>query len=216
MQQQPRSTPDLQNPLRLSEKNKVNGIFHRYPNLKIRLIGEHQLINAAVGIGTIEALSHYDIKISIDAIRKGLSDTLWPGRCEIINRVPLVVLDGAQNVSSSIALKNTIKENFKYKNLILVLGISKDKDIPGICSQLTSLADELILTQAKNPRAARADFLEKVIKKHTPEFRKPVVKTATVAEAKTKALSLAKSQDLILVCGSLFLVGEFRNGKIQS
>jgi len=195
---------------------KVNGIFHRYPDLKIRLIGKHQLINAAVAIGTIEALRHYDIKISTDAIRKGLSDTLWPGRCEIINRVPLVVLDGAQNVSSSIALKNTIRENFKYKNLILVLGISKDKDIPGICSELTSLADELILTQAKNPRAARADFLEKVIKKQTPGFRKPVIKTATVAEAKTKALSLAKSQDLILVCGSLFVVGEFRNGKIQS
>ncbi|OGX15070.1 MAG: hypothetical protein A2166_06545 [Omnitrophica WOR_2 bacterium RBG_13_41_10] len=198
------------------ENFKVNGIFHRYPDLKIRLIGKHQLINAAVGVGTIEALSHYDIKISIDAIRKGLSDTLWPGRCEIINRVPLVVLDGAQNVSSSVALKDAIKENFKYKNLILILGISKDKDIPGICSELTSLADELILTQAKNPRAARADFLEKVIKKQTPGFRKPVIKTTTVAEAKTKALSLAKNQDLILVCGSLFVVGEFRNGKIQS
>ncbi len=185
----------------------LKGIFGEYPNLKTRLLGNHQLINAALAIGVIEALRFYDINVGVDSIREGLYNTNWPGRCEVISRNPLVILDGAQNIASSRALTEAIKENFKYKRLILVLGISQDKDIKGICNQLYDLADEVILTQANNPRATEPENL-------APYFpNKDIYITGNVKEAKAQAHRIAKKEDLILVCGSLFVVGEFRNVK---
>ena len=137
----------------------VTGIFGEYPCLKTNLLGKHQLINATVAIGIVEALQLYNIHVGIDSIRDGLYRTVWPGRCEVVSCNPLTVLDGAQNIASIRALKETIKENFsasgKYKRLLLVLGISNDKDIKGICQELYDLADKIILTKADNPRATK-------------------------------------------------------------
>jgi len=187
----------------------VMGIFGEYSNLEIRLLGRHQLINATVAIGVIEALRYYNIIVNADSIRAGLYNTAWPGRCEIVSRNPLVVLDGAQNIASARAIKETIKENFsasggKYKKLILVLGISSDKDIKGICHELYDLADEVVLTKANNPRATSPKVLAKYFND------KVVHKTNNVKEAEEIARRIAKKEDLILVTGSLFVVGETR------
>jgi dihydrofolate synthase/folylpolyglutamate synthase len=182
----------------------VKGVFGAYMDLKTRLIGEHQMINATVAVGIIEALQFFNINVGVDSIRRGLYNTVWPGRCEVISRNPLVILDGAQNVASASCLKKAIKENFKYKRLVLVLGISQDKDIPGICSQFDELADEVILTKANNPRATPAVYLAKYFK------GKKTYITAGVREAKTLADRIAKKDDLILITGSLFVVGEIR------
>jgi len=211
----------------------VRGIFDKYPDLKIRLLGKHQLINAAVAVGVIETLRLHDINpvrnteaiigeskisngvyIGIDAIRDGLYNTVWPGRCEVISSGPLIVLDGAQNIASMRALKEAIKENFyakggKYKRLFLVLGISNDKDVEGICNEIYDLADGIVLTKANSPRATEPETLVK-------HFNgKEVHITDNVKEAKEIAYRLAKKEDLILVCGSLFVVGEFRNVTIR-
>jgi len=193
----------------------VRGIFDKYPDLKIRLPGKHQLINAAVAMGVIETLRLHNINVDIDAVRGGLYNTVWPGRCEVVSSNPLIVLDGAQNIASTRALKEAIKENFsaesavggkggKYKRLILVLGISSDKDIEGICSETYDLADEIVLTKADNLRATEPESLVKYFN------GKEVHITDNVKEAKELAYHLAKKEDLILVCGSLFVVGEFR------
>jgi dihydrofolate synthase/folylpolyglutamate synthase len=182
----------------------IEGLRRKYMDLKISLIGYHQIVNAATAIGAIEALSVYGIDIHESAIRKGLSNTLWPGRCEIVSKNPSIIVDGAQNRASSAALKEAIKNNFMYKKLILVLGISSDKDIKGICAELKELADEVILTCADNPRAASPGDLE-------PYFSgKKVYLTENLKEAKKLALSVAGRKDLILVTGSLFILGEFR------
>ena len=185
----------------------VLGVFGEYPNLEIRLLGKHQLVNATLAVGVIEALRFYDIIVDVQSIRDGLYNTLWPGRCEVISWHPFVVLDGAQNVASMRALKETIKENFQYKRLILILGISSDKDIKGICQELYHLADEIILTKANNPRATAPEALAKYFN------GKEVHRTANVKEARELAYCLSQKEDLILVCGSLFVVGEFRNVK---
>lgn len=182
----------------------VKGIFREYPNLKTRLAGAHQLTNAAVAIGAVEALKFYNLKAGIDSIRQGIYDTVWPGRCEIVSRRPLIVLDGAQNIASSITLKKTIKEEFRYKRLILVLGISNDKDIKGVCNELYDLADEIVLTKADNPRATQPEILAKYFD------GKQIHITDDVSQAAKKARLIAKKEDLVLVTGSLFVVGEFR------
>jgi dihydrofolate synthase/folylpolyglutamate synthase len=182
------------------------GMFGEYPHLELRLIGKHQVTNAAVAIGAIEALRYHNIFVDIDSIRWGLYNTVWPGRCEVISRDPLVVSDGAQNVASARVLKQAIKENFKYNRLILVLGISSDKDVTGICKQFYDLADEVILTKANNPRATSPGVLAKYF------GGKAVHITKDVEEAKKISKSIANKDDLILVTGSLFVVGDFRNG----
>ncbi len=214
----------------------VKGTLGKYPNLKIKLLGNHQHINATVAIGVIEAIGNYNIKVSVDSLRRGLYNTVWPGRGEVISKKPLVVLDGAQNVASSHALKEEIKENFKYRKLILVLGVSNDKDIKGICRELTELADVVILTQAYNPRATEPEVLAgyfmvqesiplRAQVKHFPiplrkspkviaegDFLegKEIYLTNNVKEAIDLAKQKADSKDLVLVTGSLFVVGEAR------
>jgi len=183
---------------------RLKGIFDDYVYLKLRLLGEHQYINAAVAVGAVEALKFYNIQVSAGAIRRGLANTLWPGRCEVIARRPWIVLDGAQNVASAEALKKAIKDNFKYKELILILGISNDKDIKGICTVLFPLADKVVLTRADTPRASQPEVLARYFK------GKDLYLTSSVKEARHTALETARPDSLILVCGSLFVVGEFR------
>ena len=186
----------------------VLGIFSEYPNLETRLIGKHQVINASVAVGVIEALRFYNIYVDIDSIRRGLYNTIWPGRCEVVSRNPLVVLDGAQNVASSKVLKETIKGNFKYNKLILVLGISNDKDIKGICKEFIPLSDKVILTKADNPRATEPEALAQYFN------GKDTYITRNVKEAKKISWRIANREDLILVTGSLFVVGEFRDERL--
>jgi len=177
-----------------------------YPDFKINLLGKHQLMNANVAIGVIKALGLKGIKIKKEVIEKGLRDTLWPGRCEVVARNPFIVLDGAQNVASAKAIKKTIKESFQYKKLILVLGISSDKDIKGVCRELAGFSDKIILTQANSPRAASIAELKKNVMCHVSCVRCQ----GTVKGAINLARKQADKKDLILVTGSLFVVGEAR------
>ncbi|MBU0709557.1 MAG: hypothetical protein KJ793_02475, partial [Candidatus Omnitrophica bacterium] len=193
-----------------AERFSVLGAFAEYPGLEIKLLGRHQVINAALAVGIIEGLRFYDIILNAYSIRQGLYHTLWPGRCEVISREPFVVLDGAQNVASAKALKETIQENFRYKKLILVLGISKDKDLKGICDELSELADEVILTKSANPRSGDPE----VLADYFPG--KKLHLTKNTEEAREKISDLADKQDLVLVTGSLFVVGELRPPLIEA
>lgn len=186
----------------------VVSLFGEYPNLKIRLLGNHQFINAAAAIGAVEALRYHGIMVNMDSIREGLYNALWPGRCEVLSRNPIVVLDGAQNAASAGVLKQAVKENFQYKRLVLVLGVSQDKDRKGICGQLYDLADEVILTKANNPRATDPKALAGYF------AGKAVRITKNVQEAKKASGNRAGGNDLILVTGSLFVVGEFRKNDL--
>lgn len=182
----------------------VKGMRAAYPHLKIRLYGRHQLMNAASAIAAVEAMGPCTAHVSVDSVRKGLYDTCWPGRCEVVSRRPLVILDGAQNLASCAVLVKAIADNFHYRRLILVIGVSEDKDIKGIASCLDTLADLVITTKADNPRALDPGYLAGYFKDKT------VINTADADQALRKAFSLYKRGDLILVTGSLFVVGELR------
>jgi len=172
-------------------------------NLRLPLLGEHQRINASLAVSLVKGLGASGFSIRQSDIIKGLKNTVWPGRCEVIQKKPFIVLDGAQNAASAEVLRKAVEANFKYQNLIMVLGISDDKDIKGISKELLPLADEVILTRAATLRAMEPPKMARYFKKaHL---------TQSVKEAKILAGSLATSRDLILVTGSLFVVGEFRS-----
>ena len=183
----------------------VKGIFAEYSGLKIGLLGGHQIVNAAVAIGCAESLrSQGVVKVSREAIREGLKKTRWPGRLEVISRNPGVVLDAAHNRASACALKNALNKFFKFRNLILVFGVCRDKDVKGILKELIPCASRIILTRAQNPRALAPETIKSFIKTNA----RPVALTQNPAQAMKIARGSAGQKDLILVTGSIYVVGE--------
>ena len=186
----------------------IFGVFSDYPMLEMSLLGSHQVINAATAIGVVEALRFYNMLIPFDAIRNGIAQARWEGRLEVVSRRPLIVLDGAQNRASANVLVKSVKRTFKYQNLILVFGVSKDKDVKGILEEVLPIAGSIILTKSKVVERALDPSKIK-------EFMDPndidVVLSSSVEDALEVASLKAGQDDLILVTGSLFIVGEARN-----
>ena len=183
----------------------IKGISKIYPMLKIPFLGNHQLINGAVAVGIVESLTLSLFAVTETAIRAGLASTRWPGRLEIVERQPTIVLDGAQNRRSAAALSAAIKKFFNYDRLILVIGVSKDKDIGGILDELLPISDELLITKARWPRAKDPEDIKRVL---PGAFKGRISLIHSVGEALNVAKRSAKRRDLILITGSLYIVGE--------
>jgi dihydrofolate synthase/folylpolyglutamate synthase len=183
---------------------QVDGqIDEKCAGLRFSLKGRYQRVNLALALRIVEVLKRYDIEISSDSIRAGLERVIWPGRLEVIGEFPLLVIDGAQNRASARALKESIKD-FSFSNLILVLGISANKDITGVVGELCPEASQVILTKAANPRAAEPEAFEERVKEHCQN----ITLTRSIEEALAIAKQIASKDDLILITGSLYLVGE--------
>lgn len=182
----------------------VRGLYGDYTLLTTPLLGRHQVANAATAIGIIESLRANDIIVCSHDITSGVRNINWPGRLQVAAKKPWVILDGAQNEASAGALKDAVKSIFPYKKLYLVFGVSSGKDITGIARNLFPLAEKIFFTRATSPRATspekiRGDF---------PDYEKRSVATFNVGEAVELARRHAGCDDLILVTGSLFVVGE--------
>jgi dihydrofolate synthase/folylpolyglutamate synthase len=182
----------------------LHGPVHDYPALEIPLAGPHQLLNAATAVATAEQLQAQGLALSREGIRWGLQQVHWEGRLETVSRQPWVVLDGAHNRDSARCLREALAACFRYRRLILVLGISANKNLEGIIEELASLAAVTVATRAMVPRAAPPERVGDLAAKWGAQ---------TVVEEDThKALALAlaamQPDDLLLVTGSLYLVGD--------
>jgi dihydrofolate synthase/folylpolyglutamate synthase len=134
----------------------------------------------------------------------GLSRVSWPGRLQVLQRDPLLVVDGAHNADSAKKLGQALPQYFRFDRVVLVVGTSRDKDIAGIVDGLLPLNAKVIVTRSKNPRAAdtsalKAEFFCRGVKSDVAE---------TVESAVAAALREAGPKDLVCVTGSLFVVAE--------
>ncbi len=175
-----------------------------YHDLWIPLLGEHQLINACTALAAVEALRFHGILIASEAIEEGLRQVRWPGRLQVLSRGPTVVVDGAHNRESAALLLRSLQQLFRYRDLYLILGTSRDKDIPGIVGELAPAGRAIIVTHSRHPRAADPE----VIAVEARRYCSRVSVSPDVATALAAAKAMAKTQDLICVAGSLFLVAE--------
>ena len=183
----------------------IKGLRGSY-NLFTPLLGGHQLLNASTAVGAVEALGFSGVNIPADAIVRGLREVRWPGRLEVMQRMPLVVLDSAKDVEAIKALKEAVK-SLPHRRLIAVVSISSDKNIPLMVGYLAEVADRLIVTtHSVMGRAARPSIIVDEIARHG----KPCDVVAGVEEAVDRAIFLAGDEDMVLVTGSVFLVGEAR------
>ncbi len=201
-------------PLREPEPGHVEVRTWRreWGRLPLPLFGAHQAQNAAVALACLDLLAEQGWSIDVEAVCSGWSGLNWPGRVEIVERRPYLVLDGAHNAASAEALAETIRTCFpKPSGLTLVFGTSRDKDLEGQLDALGPLCSRVIATQYwVNPRAlSAAEVLEAASSRCGPEIS--VLAEPRLDEALRIARSLTPQDGLILVTGSLFLIAEVRS-----
>jgi len=185
------------------QRLQVAGRLGSY-KLSIPLLGQHQLTNAATAVAALEVLTEKGLNISRDNIADGLARVSWPGRLQIINHSPLIVVDGAHNPNAARRLRESLEQYFDFKWVILIIGVSDDKDIAGVVLELAPISAKVIVTRSQHPRTMAPASI-------VAEFAKYGVETQVVddvSSALSKALSLAGDRDLICVAGSLFVVAE--------
>ncbi len=183
-----------------------NGRVHQWTGLHLGLSGSHQMVNASLALAATEGLMEAGFIIQEDHVRRGCEQVRWPGRLELIGQNPKILLDGAHNPAATGVLKKALQEGYPRRRLILVVGIMADKDMARMMADLIPLADFTILTRPKMDRAASLDRLRQL----ASAFQKPFAENANVGQALDQALAMADAEDLILVSGSLFTVGEAR------
>ncbi len=180
---------------------RVQGRLASY-GLSIPLLGQHQLENAATAVAALEVLAEKGFHISGDSITRGLAQVSWPGRLQVLSRRPLIVVDGAHNPDSARKLKQSLEQYFNFDQAILIIGVSSDKDIAGIISELVPLFDKVIVTRSIHPRAMATAPIMAEFSRHGVE----AAATEDISTALPLALTLAEEKDLICVTGSLFVV----------
>lgn len=182
------------------------GINISLKGLECGLPGAYQKDNLAVALALIESLTAGGLKISEDAIRKGVAGAKWPGRLELFGSGPRVLLDGAHNPHAAKALKKALESGFERRRLVLVMGILGDKDALSIVKDLAPLADEIILTRSDSRRAISPEELVKMSASAGIEAAlAPDLETAWKMASKE-----AGPEDLVVITGSLTLVGQAR------
>jgi len=180
------------------------GLGLRMRGLRLGLTGMLQARNAALALGIIERLGEKGITVSAADIRKGLQTTAWPGRMQVVKTNPTILLDGAHNPAALRVLARYLRTGIIYRRLILVIGVMADKAIGEMMRAIVPLADYLICTRPVYSRAAEPEVL---MAKAVP-FGKPGEISPFLTDALTRAKEMADPRDLIVVCGSLFTVGE--------
>ncbi len=173
------------------------------PGLK----GSFQHVNAATAIAAILAMERYEVRISPQAIFKGISSAYVPGRLEVIRENPTLLLDGAHNPEAARTLAKEIRESFRYERLILVIGMLGTHSADGVLEALAPIASHIVVTQSKWHLARPASELAETARR----FSKSVEVIDDIPTAVRTALDQANDKDLILVTGSFYTLGETPN-----
>jgi dihydrofolate synthase/folylpolyglutamate synthase len=177
----------------------------RNPKYRISLLGDYQIRNAGLALAVIETLKDR-FPAEEGEIRQGIGLVSWPGRLEVLSRDPLIVLDGAHNPGAMSALARSLPRVLSYERLHLIIGMMKDKDIEKTLKHILPLADRVYLTRAEYDRSAEPAALVPFVKGKNRFYHI----CPTIPEALRKAREAAAPGDLILITGSLFVVGETR------
>ena len=179
-----------------------------WPSLALPMLGAHQGHNAAVALASLDALAEQGIEVGPEAVARGFADLEWPARVEVLAERPWVVVDGAHNVASALALAETLRACFPPAPLTLVFGTTREKDLPGQLAALLPLASIVVATRyVENPRSVPPEEIAEAVR----ELGRPPAQLASnPAEALALARRLTPINGLICVTGSLFLAAETR------
>lgn len=182
------------------------GINNKIDNLFVPLAGDFQIENTSLAIATAELLHNIGFVITQDDIIRGVANSKWPGRFEIVREKPLVILDGAHNPNGVEQFIKNLKKLVPDKKIIAVLGIFQDKDYITILKNIIPQVNQVILTMADNPRATPTAVLAEEVKHYIDD--ESIIETNDVETAINKSFQIAREDDVICITGSLYTVGE--------
>jgi dihydrofolate synthase/folylpolyglutamate synthase len=180
------------------------GIKQNLSGLALALRGRHQLANASLALAALELVNEY-FPVPQVALRYGLETVQWPGRLELISERPLVILDGAHNPEGVRALADALIELRQGRKIKLLFATMADKEWQLMLEILAKLADEIIFTRVSMERSADPELLAKNIPVPIPSRVIQDSQTALAA-----LLDRAQPDDILVVAGSLYLLGEVR------
>ena len=189
----------------ITQKIKVQTYENDYI-IDLALLGKHQLLNCSVVVHAIEELIGQGTTISKDNILMGLGNVKWPARLEVMNKKPLVVIDGAHNIDGIEKLTESIDMYFNYNKIILILGILADKQVEEMIKTIVPKVSRVITVTPHSDRAELSEELKVQVEKYTANCEA----IEDYEEAYKKALSYCDEEDLLLVSGSLYMVGDMR------
>jgi dihydrofolate synthase/folylpolyglutamate synthase len=180
--------------------------------LRIPLLGFHQVENAATAYAALKTAEKLGVEISQEACREGFSSVRWPGRMEVIQRNPIVVIDSAHNRYSAMRLRQALDDYFPGLPVVMVLGVSEDKDVDGICQELLPRVRRVITTQSIHPRAMDAQTLVDLVHR----AGRSALAVTPIESAVAKAIEEAAQEAVVLITGSVFVAAAAREILMES
>lgn len=177
---------------------------HRYDRLYLKLLGRHQVNNLATALLCVEKLKKDGWRMTESAVRHGLKQVRWPGRLDLIQSHPKLLLDSAHNPLGAGRLARAIKTIFTYHRLILIFGVLADKNYTAMFGRLAPLADKVILTRPPGDRALPPQKL----KQSAVCKDRPCMVESDIGKAMKLALNQSGPNDMICGTGSIYFVGE--------
>lgn len=191
---------------RLGQKVTVIGQRNDYPDLYLPLLGDHQQINVATALATLETLVADDVIITPEIVQRGLARLVWPGRFEVLTGEPTVVLDGAHNLAGAKALATTLCRYFPDRQVVLVLGMLADKERQKVMQTLVPLSKAVVVTKPNSPRALTWQQIATWARQYVPA----VEVCEQIPTAVNKGLAIADPADVVCITGSLYMLAEAR------
>jgi len=171
------------------------------------LIGRHQLRNIALAIAAAEELHNQGFgQITAATIERGIRDTRWPGRFQVVpasDGGPEIVLDVAHNPAGAWALRSTLSAAYEDRPVTMVFGVMRDKAVGEVAEILFPIAEQVVLTQANSPRSATTEAIRQAARVQV-HIREAPDTASAIAEARR----IAGPNGLVVVTGSIYIVGE--------
>ena len=189
----------------------VSGIAGEYRSLTLPLFGEHQADNAAVAIAAVESfLGNGKTPLGSEVVEDGILLSSSPGRLQVIDHQPTVIIDAAHNPHGAEALCRALMGSFAFPRLVCVVGILQEKDVIGIIEALDPVVDHFVVTQSQSDRAISVSDLADAVSAIAGPDR--VDSRANVESALERAKEIAGVEGGVIVTGSITLIGEVRGG----
>jgi dihydrofolate synthase/folylpolyglutamate synthase len=174
--------------------------------LSIPLLGYHQVENAATAYAALLTFRKFSLDITDTAIKDGFAKVRWPGRFELLQRRPPVILDSAHNRDSARKLRLALDDYFPGLPVILVFGASEDKDLHGMFAELMPRVDHVIATRSFHPRSLDPQMIMDM----AHQFGHSARIVEDVVDAMDAAIKMNKGEAIVLITGSIFVVAGAR------
>jgi len=171
--------------------------------VRVPLLGEYQAVNAATAYAAVIELVRKGIQIDEKAIIDGLQNVQWAGRLEVMRTKPMIVLDASHTPDGARKVALEAKKLFGG-DLTLVIGVLNDKDLDGVVDPFATIARRAIATAPITERAFSAENVAQALKRNL----KDVEIVPNVPSAIQRAIEISRSEDTILVTGSIYTIGE--------